>query len=45
MEQMPAVSGHIGPYRTVTLSKIIDPAPETRRCAPQGPEKFREMLL
>src|SRR5674476_903011 len=24
--------GHVGPYRTVQLSKIIDPAIERRRC-------------
>jgi kynurenine formamidase len=33
MSQVVVVSGRIGPYRTVCLSKIIDPATETRRCA------------
>ena len=32
MKQVQDVSGHIGPYRTICLSKIIDPATETRRC-------------
>ena len=29
---LPSSVGHIGPYRTVQLSKIIDPAVERRRC-------------
>ena len=32
MEQVQDVSGNVGPYRTVNLSKIIDPATEKRRC-------------
>jgi arylformamidase len=30
--QLPAAVGSLGPYRMVTLSKIIDPATEKRRC-------------
>ncbi len=30
--QYPGPVGRVGPYRTVCLSKIIDPATETRRC-------------
>jgi arylformamidase len=29
---LPSCVGRVGPYRTVQLSKIIDPANETRRC-------------
>ncbi len=29
---LPPSVGHVGPYRTVQLSKIIDPAVERRRC-------------
>ena len=32
MNKVVEVSGSIGPYRTVNLSKIIDPTTETRRC-------------
>ncbi len=31
-EQTPDIVGKVGPYRTVSLSKVIDPAIEKRRC-------------
>ena len=32
MSNRQRVVGMIGPYRTVSLSKVIDPASEKRRC-------------
>jgi len=32
MQESRHVSGRLGPYRVVNLSKIVDPATETRRC-------------
>lgn len=31
-DKMPSVVGRLGPYRTVQLSKVLDPAAERRRC-------------
>lgn len=32
MKQIPDISGHLGRYRIISLSRIIDPAREKRRC-------------